>query len=245
MNTHTHSPLVRIAQACTPPVLWQIMRRLRRSPPQRYYGLNGLDQKLREYLDYDRGYFVELGATDGVSQSNTLFLERNKKWRGVLIEPSLNKFLECTKARSRENAIYCAACVPFNYQDKFVELLYSNLMTVPSSLPGRIADPQSHARKGEQFLKEHERVVRFGAEARTLTDILIDAEAPDKMDLLSLDVEGAELQVLYGLDHQRFRFKYLLIEYDDFDALDEYLRPLGYKYVDRLSHHDWLFMDAA
>ena len=51
----------------------------------RYFSLNDLDKKLEKYLDFDYGYFVELGANDGVNQSNTLFFERFRGWKGVLI----------------------------------------------------------------------------------------------------------------------------------------------------------------
>ena len=237
--------LRRVLQAILPPIVWRLLTKVNSAALPRYYALNGLDEKLERYLDYEFGYFVELGANDGVAQSNTLFFERQKKWRGVLIEPSLNNFLKCKLVRSAENEFFCAACVPFAYREKFVELLYSNLMTVPSILGGgRISDPAEHARRGEQFLAKHECVVRFGAEARTLTAILTQAGAPKIMDLLSLDVEGAELQVLQGLDHYQYRFKYMLIEYDDCANLKDYLEPYGYRFVAQLSHHDWLFEDA-
>ncbi len=32
-----------------------------------YFSLNQLDKKLEKYVDYDNGYFVELGANDGVT----------------------------------------------------------------------------------------------------------------------------------------------------------------------------------
>jgi len=41
----------------------------------RYFALNDLDKKIERYLDFDNGFFVELGANDGVNQSNTLFFE--------------------------------------------------------------------------------------------------------------------------------------------------------------------------
>ena len=58
----------------------------------RYFSLNSLDKKLEEYLDLDAGYFVELGANDGVNQSNTLYFEKFRGWHGVLIEPYEPKF---------------------------------------------------------------------------------------------------------------------------------------------------------
>ena len=46
----------------------------------KYFGLHNLDRKLEKYLDYEKGYFVELGANNGVSQSNTKYFELFKKW---------------------------------------------------------------------------------------------------------------------------------------------------------------------
>ena len=43
------------------------------------------------------------------------------------------------------------------------------------------------------------------------------------MGLLSLDVEGSELNVLMGINHDFFRFQYLLIETNDFHAINQYL----------------------
>ena len=46
----------------------------------KYYVLNELDRKIEQYIDIDNGYFVELGANDGVSQSNTLYFEKSRAW---------------------------------------------------------------------------------------------------------------------------------------------------------------------
>ena len=40
--------------------------------------LNGLDNKLEGYLNYKNGFFIEAGANDGYSQSNTNYLEKKK-----------------------------------------------------------------------------------------------------------------------------------------------------------------------
>jgi hypothetical protein len=51
------------------------------------FALDNLDVKLERYLDFDGGTFVEAGANDGVAQSNTLYFEWRRGWRGLLIEP--------------------------------------------------------------------------------------------------------------------------------------------------------------
>ena len=59
---------------------------------KQYFGLNKLDKKVLKYLNYNRGFFVELGANDGISQSNTLHFEKYKNWKGILIEPIKFKY---------------------------------------------------------------------------------------------------------------------------------------------------------
>ena len=93
---------------------------------RRYFGLNNLDQKLEHWLNYDDGYFVELGANNGVDQSNTLYFEKYRNWRGVLVEPTPHNFLACKKNRSVKSNIFCKACTSFDYSSKYVDLAYSN-----------------------------------------------------------------------------------------------------------------------
>lgn len=206
-----------------------------------YFGLHGLDRKLEAYVDFDHGFFVELGANDGVSQSNTLHFEKRRGWRGVLIEPILHAFLKCRQNRATDNHFYCAACVPADYDKPYVALTYANLMTAPAGLDSDIADPRAHAESGSVYLPAGEATVDIMAPARTLQSILEDCSAPEVIDLLSLDVEGAELAVLQGLDHQRFRFRFMLIESRDVERLDSYLASHGYGLLDKLSQHDYLF----
>ena len=76
------------------------------------------------YLNYGDGFYVELGANDGISQSNTLYLEKNLNWRGVLVEPNNRNYLKCVQNRSELNAIFHNACVSFNYKKKFVNFVH-------------------------------------------------------------------------------------------------------------------------
>lgn len=207
----------------------------------KYFSLNQLDRKLEKYVDYDNGYFVELGANDGVTQSNSLYFEKYRNWHGLLVEPAPQNFLKCRKNRSSRDSIYCAACVSFDYDQEFVRIAYSNLMSAPVSLESDIQDPRAHAQLGNQFLRNEEVVFEFGAVARTLDSLLLESGAPRVIDFLSLDVEGAELEVLKGVDHKAFRFKYLLVECRDFPRLSAYLESHGYTFVEPLSSQDYLF----
>ena len=83
----------------------------------------------------------------------------------------------------------------------------------------------------------------FDAVARTLQSLLIEAGSPHEIDFLSLDVEGTEFEVLKGIDHEVFRFKFMLIECRDFSRIQNYLGKQGYRFVDKLAEHDYLFAD--
>lgn len=232
-----------LVRQMVPPLLWNLARRMAKGRSN-YHSLDDLDRKVEKYLDHDNGFFVELGANDGVSLSNTLYFEARRNWRGVLIEPVPHNYLACRANRSPRSRVFCNACTSFEYPDKFVEIVYSNLMSAPVGLETDIADPFEHARVGRQFLAATDDNFVFGAVARPLNDILAEAGAPSRIDLLSLDVEGAEIEVLKGVDHDRFRFRYILVESRDMEKLSLYLKGAGYHLVEQLSHHDYLFNDA-
>ena len=66
---------------------------------------------IQKFLNYSNGLYVEAGANDGITSSNTLFLEQTLGWRGVLVEPSKSAFDMCVKSRSAKNIFARAALV--------------------------------------------------------------------------------------------------------------------------------------
>ena len=82
----------------------------------KFKGRELVDKKLSNYLNKKNGFYIELGANDGISESNTYFLENYKDWKGILIEPIIHNYLLCKKNRSKRNKFFCNACVPFGYK---------------------------------------------------------------------------------------------------------------------------------
>lgn len=222
-----------------PPIFIYIIRFLYDKFPK-YFGLNNLDRKIEKYVDYDSGFFVELGANNGINQSNTLYFEKYRNWKGVLIEPTPNNFLECRKNRKITTEIFCNACVSFDYKQNFVELAYCDLMTTTTSF-GNELNFESHVQNGKKFLKQNEVVFKFGAIPKTLTELLKLSNAPNLIDFLSLDVEGAEFDVLNGIDFSIFNFKYICIETNNFEKINHFLNSKNYTFLKKLSYHDYLF----
>jgi FkbM family methyltransferase len=202
------------------------------------FGKNDLDIKLEKYLNFSNGFFIELGAHDGITQSNTYYYEKNKNWKGVLIEPVPKLFEICKQNRSKKNSFFNNACVGFNFQKEDVELIYSNLKTTSVDLTSK-EFRNKHLSSPE--LNYFEKQNNFMIKAKTLNSILLEVNAPKMIDFLSLDVEGAEFEVLNGIDFDTFSFKYLIVESYEFDRLNKFLINKNYKYINKFNFNDYLF----
>lgn len=201
------------------------------------FALNELDRKLEKYLKYKNGFFIEAGANDGINQSNTLYFEKYKNWRGLLIEPIPELAIKCKQNRPKCIVENCAL-VSSKYKDKTIEIQYANLMSVISGGMKTIDEESLHIAQGlkVQNIPETYRTI---VPARTLSSIL-DEHNIDNIDLFSLDVEGYELEVLKGVDFQKHKPDFLIIEARYKDEIDSFIGNL-YEIVDELSHHDILY----
>jgi len=61
-----------------------------------------------------------------------------------------------------------------------------------------------------------------------------------KVDFLSIDVEGHEIDALMGLDLSKYQPTLILVETAQLEAIQELLHK-HYRFVSALSHHDYLF----
>lgn len=201
------------------------------------YALGYLDFKLRTLCDFQGGFFVEVGANDGIAQSNTLYFERYLGWRGLLIEAVPELARACATNRPAclvENA----ALVSAFYPGSTIPMRYCNLMSVVS---GGMKTPEEEERHIERGCRLQQ-VESFPLEApaRTLSSIL-EQHGIEHIDLLSLDVEGYELEALRGIDFYVYKPRLMLIEARYRREIDDYLAPL-YEPVAPLSHHDVLYV---
>jgi len=180
-----------------------------------------IDQKLSKYLNFKNGFFLEAGANDGYSQSNTYFLEKFKSWRGILVEPIPELFKLCCKERSRSYTFNCAL-VADSYKTADIKMFFSGLNSIVENSFEKPSKIHNHVEEGArvQNLKPYEIYVP----TRTLSSI-IDEVGVSRIDFMSLDVEGYEIEALKGLQFGKLCPKYLLIESRDEQKAKTFLAP--------------------
>lgn len=190
------------------------------------------------------GYFIEVGAYDGVTLSNTFFLEQ-MGWSGLLVEPILPLCQKAAAARPRSRVIHAACSKRGSHGTaKF---------TVAQNVPvlSFLQADQEHI---ERCKREGAQLVEIEVPVLTLDDILLNERrnrAPFgtpwvpkvgwRVDLVSIDTEGCELDVLDGFDLGRFRPRILVIENDRpaGAAIEEHLSTRGYRKFHRQKINDF------
>lgn len=200
---------------------------------------NDLDFKLSKYLNFRNGVFIEAGANDGYSQSNTFFLEKGLKWKGLLIEAVPELYEKCKRLRKRSFVIQ-GGLVSKDYKKKTLKIFYANLMSTAEGAMKPTALSE-HIKKGIQC-QGIERSHSFEANALTFKEALRHTKF-SKIDFMSIDLEGYEIEALRGFDFTIHRPHYILIEVHDPQLVDSFFCSIDYVKVDELSYHDYLYKD--
>ena len=178
------------------------------------------------------GCFVEVGANEPTHHgSQTWHLEKNLNWGGVLVEPIPELAEKCRSERQNAKVFECA-CIATDKKENI-----SFYIPIASE-----QDEELFARSAigknidDGKFSQHKKIT---VEARSLNSILQETNT-NNIDLLSIDVEGAELDVLQGLDLQRFKPSLILLEDKHlYLTKHRYLKKKGYCLVKRTRQNCW------
>lgn len=191
----------------------------RDSPVDAVFSASEERSLVSSFFPEGKGYFVEVGAFDPVFQSQTYHLELSG-WDGLLIEPVSD--LAENLSRNRRAKVWQCACVAPAQAAKGTIPLLERRGSSTVILGARKA--------GEKLVD---------VPALTL-DAVLEEAGVDKVDFLSVDVEGAEPDVLRGLTFSRYQPRLVLVDdRERFLETRHVLRRGGYRLVRRTGHNSW------
>jgi FkbM family methyltransferase len=185
---------------------------------RQYHSTKGQDRWLIEKIFKGRrsGYFVEVGAGDGRTHSNTYVLERDHDWIGLAVEANPLYFASLRRNRKCTCIHACIDAAP-GHVDFYCHGYLGGIIDHDTD--------NAHEKRGALIAGHPERIVRL--EASPLLRLLEAHGAPSTIDYLSLDVEGAEYRILRTFPFDRFRFECLTVERPTL-AIHKLLRQAGY-----------------
>jgi len=174
-------------------------------------------------------YFVEFGATDGLTLSNTAALELNHHWKGLLAEPGRRWFRELKVNRS---SIVDTRCVWKLSGDQI--LFYEQ-----GELSG-ISELVTQKSSGEEYF----------VRTVSLEDLLKENATPRQIGFLSIDTEGSEYEILKAFNFQKYDIAFIACEHNYRFSRIKILRLLrknGFHriLVDKSEWDDWYVHESV
>lgn len=182
------------------------------------------------------GYFVDIGAADGITGSNTFLLEKFYKWNGICVDPNpvfLQSLYNCRDNFVSTLAVYSetGSIVPFKFLCDSNEFYGWNFRSGITK----------HLTPTAELNFQEINVLTV-----SLNDLLKLYNAPTDIDYISIDTEGSEFEILKTFDFEKYNVKCFTIEHsNEQDQRDIWnlLTSKGYTHVNDRDTKDeeWYF----
>jgi len=181
------------------------------------------------------GIFLDVGAHDGETLSNTYVLEKEFGWSGMCFEPMAHEFEKLNESRNSIN--YNCALYSTNGTETFTMLDYDGYPDMLSGISkditinhmGNILSEQKAIGGKLKYIK---------VKTRILSEIL-EEHGLYKIDFMSIDTEGSELKILQSIDYDIFNIEVIICENGPgIPEIRDFMKTVGYTFHKRLGIDD-------
>ena len=184
---------------------------------------------LKQTQEKREGYFVEVGAANGLKLSNTFWLEHEFDWQGLCVEPNPNYAEELAAYRQCQISHACVG--PTTGEHTFFVLAdeYSSM--------AEFAESDLHADTRSQRTSGSIELI-----TTSLNDLLAHHAVPPHFDYLSIDTEGSEFAILNAFDFSTWTIDYITVEHNytpQREQLHALLTSVGYQRTVEREWDDW------
>lgn len=133
--------------------------------------------------------------------SNTFYLEKHLGWKGILAEPGNSYYPELLRNR---DCLVDRRCV---WAQTGQQLVFNETAAAELSTIDVFSESDHHAAGRLTG-------IRYVVETVSLSDLLSDWSAPRRIDYLSVDTEGSELDILAAFDFHRYDVRAITVEHN-------------------------------
>ena len=201
----------------------------------------GQDKYFIENINKNKlnGFFVDVGAHNGITFSNTYCLEKHLNWNGLCIEVNDPIFEQLQENRS---CICVNECVySTSGLELEIEIPLSNAIPEGNDMLIQIKDqPVNEFAWRSQFITTN----NIKKKSKTLTDIFEEHNVPNIINYMSIDIEGSDLDALKGIDFAKYTIEFLTIEWGGgrgklpyLESIKQFLHSKGYS-MHRINEFD-------
>ena len=198
---------------------------------EKYTSQAGQDKMIKKnFFDGKKnGFFIEIGAYDGISGSNCYHFERFLNWDGIAIEPSIIQFEKLKKNRKCKlinNAI----------SDEVKEVEFIEVTEGLTQMSG-IND--SSFKRNINIISKNQPSKTKSINLKTITFDEIVPKNKD-IDYLSIDIEGGEMNLLKSIDFKNNNIKVISVENNvpKEQNFKKFFEEINFKYFDRIGQDE-------
>ncbi|MBS0619967.1 MAG: FkbM family methyltransferase [Verrucomicrobia bacterium] len=207
-----------------------------------YYSQCGQDAFVHQnfFQGVQEGVFVDIGAHNGISLSNTYFFEKELGWNGICVEPIPEVF---DALRQNRNCICVQGCI---VSEPIEHAEFWRITGAPEMLSGLIHryDPKHRERIRRELKKKRGALAVIDVRCYRLNELL-EAHQIDHVHFLSIDTEGGELEILKSIDFDRFQIDVIAVENNYQDPhFAPFMESKGY-FLAKTLEQDQIFVKQA
>jgi len=204
----------------------------------KYRGQHKQDEFIVNFFNEKTGgVFVDIGAHNGITYSNSYVLEKEFNWKGICIEPMQHQYDELIKIRDSKN--YNCAIFDKEGTTDFLLVKHTTYPDMLSGIKSELTEQQLAGidREVKRLNLEEPELIKI--QTRNLNNILEENKFYE-IDFLSIDVEGAEYKILDSIDYNKFNIKVIILENNkgDIQILRDLLISKGFKFNSRIRIDD-------
>jgi len=181
----------------------------------KYYAQTNQDKfvNIEFFKNKKNGFFVDIGAHDGTTFSNTYFFEKELEWTGLCFEPLSHRFEELQKNRPL-SICYNAAIGAQQFHKKLRNFITVSSSSVAVEMLSGFQDTYEpkHLERLKRELKLFGGNYTINRMHTLCLPILLKEHRKTHIDLLSIDTEGSELEILKSIDFNALTIDVILVE---------------------------------